>query len=33
VVKKEVIELKRGFNRIHYCFNEDVEAYKYYKLV
>lgn len=32
-VKKEVSEFRRDFNRIHYCFNEDVEAYKYYKLV
>ncbi len=32
-VKKDVIALKKGFEKIHYCFYDGTEAYKYYELV
>lgn len=31
-VKKDVISLKAGFKKIHYCFNEGHPAYKRYRL-
>ena len=32
-VRSEVKELKTEFNKIHYCFNENFEAYKFFNLV
>ncbi len=32
-VKQDVIQLKKDFNKIHYCFHEGHSAYKRYRLV
>ncbi|MFA5772350.1 MAG: serine hydroxymethyltransferase [Thermoplasmata archaeon] len=33
VVKKEVTEFRKGFKKIHYCFDKGVDPYKRFKLV
>jgi len=33
MVKEDVVELRKDFNTIHYCFTEGIEAYKLYKIV
>ncbi|MEM2943620.1 MAG: serine hydroxymethyltransferase [Methanomassiliicoccales archaeon] len=33
VVKSDVIELKKQFTKVHYCFGEDHEAYAYRELI
>lgn len=33
VVKSDVIELKKQFTKVHYCFGEDYEAYAYRELI
>ena len=33
VVKEEVIEFRKDFNTIHYCFTDNFEAYKFHTLV
>jgi glycine hydroxymethyltransferase len=32
-VRDGVINLRKGFTKIHYCYNDGEEAYKHYKLV
>ncbi len=32
-VREDVREFRKGFTHIHYCFNTEVEAYKYYEIV
>jgi glycine hydroxymethyltransferase len=31
-VKKDIAEFRRGFQRVHYCFEDATEAYKYVKI-
>ncbi len=33
LVKERVIEFKKDFNTIHFCFNDGVKAYKFHKIV
>jgi glycine hydroxymethyltransferase len=32
-IKAEVIELRKNFNTIQYCYNTDIPAYKYHNIV
>ena len=32
-VKIDVANFRKDFNKIHYCFHPDIDAYKHYKLV
>ncbi len=31
-VKKDVIEFRRNYQKVHYCFEDAIEAYKYIKI-
>jgi glycine hydroxymethyltransferase len=31
-VKKDVIEFRRGFQKVHFCFENTTEAYKYVRI-
>ena len=31
-VKKDVVEFRKGFQRVHYCFEDAIKAYEYVKI-
>ncbi len=31
-IKKDVAEFKRSYQKVHYCFEDAAEAYKYIKI-
>jgi hypothetical protein len=33
LVKDNVIEFRKDFNTVHYCFNDGIEAHKLFKIL